>query len=242
MLGTTDLGTYVLGAFLIVLLPGPNSLYTLSVAARRGVLSGYRAAAGVFLGDVTLMVLAAAGAASLLKANEVVYAVVKYAGGAYLAWLGIGMIRAAWRTWRRRDTHAGAPTGAEAAAARTGAGTRAAQAGAPRTGAPRDLPRTERPFRRALLISLLNPKAILFFVSFFIQFVDPGYPHPALSFLLLGAILSFFSLLYLSTLIFAGTYLAAQFRRRRRLSAGLGSATGALFVGFAAKLALSSAG
>ena len=36
------------------------------------------------------------------------------------------------------------------------------------------------------MISLLNPKAILFFVSFFIQFVDPGYAYPALSFLLLG--------------------------------------------------------
>ena len=31
------------------------------------------------------------------------------------------------------------------------------------------------PFRKALVISLLNPKAILFFISFFIQFVDPGY-------------------------------------------------------------------
>jgi leucine efflux protein len=45
---------------------------------------------------------------------------------------------------------------------------------------------TARPFRVALLISLMNPKAILFYVSFFIQFVSPGYAHPALSFLILG--------------------------------------------------------
>lgn len=224
MLGITDLGTYALGAFLIVLLPGPNSIYTLSVAARRGVRTGYRAAAGVFVGDVTLMVLSAVGVASLLKTNELVYSIVKYTGGAYLAWLGIGMLRAAWQLWRRRKDHIAV---AEAAVA---------------DAAPADTTRKERPFRRALLISLINPKAILFFISFFIQFVDPGYAHPALSFLLLGAILSFFSVLYLSTLIFAGTYLAAQFRRRRRLSAGLSSAVGALFMGFAAKLALSSAG
>ncbi len=36
----------------------------------------------------------------------------------------------------------------------------------------------ERPFRRALVISLLNPKAILFFIAFFVQFVDPAYDKP----------------------------------------------------------------
>ena len=96
------------------------------------------------------------------------------------------------------------------------------------------------PFRRALLVSLLNPKAILFFVSFFIQFVDPSYGAPALSFLILGAICQFFSITYLSVLIFGGTFLAAQFRRRRRLSAGMTSTVGALFLGFGAKLATAS--
>jgi leucine efflux protein len=48
--------------------------------------------------------------------------------------------------------------------------------------------------------------------------------------------------LYLSTLILAGTYLANAFRRRRRLSAGLTTSVAALFIGFAAKLATASAG
>ncbi len=46
MLGTTHLSTYLAGLALIVLLPGPNSLYVLSVAARRGPRTAYRAAAG----------------------------------------------------------------------------------------------------------------------------------------------------------------------------------------------------
>lgn len=45
MLGVTGLATYTLGALIIVLLPGPNSIYVLSVAARKGVRTGYRAAA-----------------------------------------------------------------------------------------------------------------------------------------------------------------------------------------------------
>ena len=40
------------------------------------------------------------------------------------------------------------------------------------------MPAGGQPFRRALVISLLNPKAILFFISFFIQFLDPTYAYP----------------------------------------------------------------
>ncbi|WP_431948314.1 leucine efflux protein LeuE [Actinacidiphila sp. bgisy167] len=218
MLGITDLPTYVLGTVLIVLLPGPNSLYTLSVAARRGVRTGYRAAMGVFLGDTVLMTASAAGVAGLLEANAVLFGIVKYAGAGYLAWIAFGMARAAWGMWRSRS--------AEPAASAT-----ADEAGD-----------AERPFRRALVISLLNPKAILFFISFFVQFVDPAYAHRALSFLALGAIAQLFSFCYLTLLIFGGTRLAAQFRRRKRLAAGLTSGAAALFLGFAAKLSLSSAG
>ena len=92
------------------------------------------------------------------------------------------------------------------------------------------------------MVSLLNPNAILFFVSSFIQFVQPGYAHPALTFLVLGAVLQLFSSLYLTTLIFGGRFLAGQFRRRRKLAAGAATGVGALFVGFGIKLATASVG
>ncbi|MBC2864228.1 leucine efflux protein LeuE [Streptomyces mexicanus] len=216
MFGVIDLPTYLAGLVLIVLLPGPNSLYVLSVAARRGVRAGYTAAAGVFCGDTVLMTLSAAGVASLLKGNAVLFGIVKYAGAGYLTWLAIGMLRAAWGMWRTRRERAAAeqPEGAAAA------------------------PAHERPYRRALVVSLCNPKAILFFVAFFVQFVDPGYAYPALSFVVLGAFAQLASFLYLSALIFGGTKLAAAFRRRKRLSAWATSAAGALFLGFAVKLSL----
>ena len=101
-------------------------------------------------------------------------------------------------------------------------------------------PLADRPFRRAFAISLMNPKAILFCVSFFIQFVDPAYAHPALSFTVLGAILQACSFLYLTGLIFAGSWLASALRRRRRLAAAGLSAVGALFLGFSLRLATAS--
>ncbi|MGW5442359.1 leucine efflux protein LeuE [Streptomyces asiaticus] len=231
MLGITDLSTYLAGLALIILLPGPNSLYVVSVAARRGPRTGYRAAAGVVCGDTVLMALSAGGVASLLHASPVLFAVVKFAGAGYLTWLAVGMLRGARALWRRRPGTAEAARSAAEAPGTNGA-AEAAMGSAD----------GERPYRRALVISLLNPKAILFFISFFVQFVDPDYAHPALSFVALGAWAQLFSITYLSVLIFSGTYLAATFRRRRRLRAGLSAAAGTAFLGFAAKLSLSSAG
>lgn len=92
MLGVTNPWTYVLGTAAIVLLPGPNSLYVLSVAARRGVRDGYRGAAGVWLGDAVLMTLSAGGVASLLHTYPWLFVLVKYAGAGYLAYLGVRLV------------------------------------------------------------------------------------------------------------------------------------------------------
>ncbi|MFK0256592.1 leucine efflux protein LeuE [Streptomyces sp. NPDC090445] len=204
---------------LIILLPGPSSLFTLSVAARLGVKAGYRAAAGVFLGETLLMMATAAGLASLLQNNELLFAIVKYAGAGYLTWIAVSMIRAAWAMWRHRDEKS-AEDAEDAAAPEPSTGGRLS--------------------RRSLVITILNPKAILFFISFFVQFVDPDYAHPELSFALLALVYQFISVAYVTALILGGTYLATQFRRRRKLSAGLTTGAGALFLGFAAKLATTS--
>ena len=214
-LGITDLATFILGTIFIVLLPGPNSLYVLSVAARRGVGAGYLGACGIFVGDFILMVLSATGAASLLRATPWLFLLIKSAGAIYLAWVGVSLLRAAWTMWRRRHE--------------------AASDALPQ----RD---QRRPFRTALMISLMNPKAILFFISFFIQFVDPAYPYPELSFALLGLIVQICSAAYLSLLIFAGARLAAGFRRHRRSSALATGSVGCLFLGFGGKLAGASLG
>ncbi|WP_405478874.1 leucine efflux protein LeuE [Streptomyces sp. NBC_00009] len=218
MLGVINLPTYLAGLVLIVLLPGPNSLYVLSVAARKGIRTGYAAAAGVFTGDTVLMTLAALGAASVLQTTPVLFLVVKYAGAGYLTWMAIGMIRSARALWKQR----GGPVVESEKQPVTGSGD-------------------EHPYRRALIVSLFNPKAILFLISFFVQFVDPGYAYPALSFVVLGGLLQTASFLYLSTLIFSGTRLAGAFRRRKRLSAGATTAAGVLFLGFAVKLSLAGA-
>jgi leucine efflux protein len=74
-------------------------------------------------------------------------------------------------------------------------------------------------------------------VSFFVQFVDPNYAWPVLSYGVLFVILQVCSLTYLTTLILAGDGLAQTFRRRRRLAAAGNGLVGAVMIAFAAKLA-----
>jgi len=213
--GVTDLWTYVVGAFGIILLPGPNSLFVLSVATARGVKAGFQGALGVFLGDTVLLVMVALGAAGLLRTTPALFMVVKYAGAAYLGWVGVQLLLAALQKWRGADDSAGSTVPVVPA-------------------------HLAKPFQRALLVSLLNPKAILFLLSFFVQFIDPNYATPAVPFLILSAIVMGFSAVYLSVLIVMGARLADGFRERRKLSAVLSSAVGAVFVWFGVKLASAS--
>ena len=209
--GVTDIWTYVIGAFGIILLPGPNSVFVLSVATSRGVKAGMQGACGVFVGDTVLLTLTAFGAASLLHTYPALFMVVKYAGAAYLCWVGLNLLWGAIQKWRHPMPQ---------------------QAATPETPA-----HLAHPFKRALVISLLNPKAILFLLSFFVQFIDPTYDTPAIPFLILSTILMLFSAAYLFGLIFAGARLAQGFRRRKRLTSGLSGAVGGLFVWFGSKLA-----
>jgi len=188
----------------------------MTVASQHGVSAGYRGALGIFTGDLILMTLAATGVASLFQANPALFVGLKYAGAAYLAFLGWGLLRAGIQRWQAPVASVDAPPPAPSASG--------------------------RPFRVALLIGLMNPKAILFFVSFFIQFVSPTYPHPWLSFLVLGVIVQVCSMVYLSALILGGSYLAAVFRRRRKLAALCTGSVGGLFIGFGVRLAVAGLG
>jgi leucine efflux protein len=209
----------VIGAFGIILLPGPNSMYVLSVATARGVKAGFQGAFGVFVGDTVLLMLTAMGAAGMLHTYPAMFLVVKVVGAAYLGWIGIQLLRGAWKVWS------------------SAASVEILEVSRSIEEARQDRASMRRPFQRALVISLLNPKAILFLLSFFVQFIDPGYAHPELPFLILSVILMFFSALYLSALILAGARLAQGFVRRKRLSACLSGGVGALFLWFGGKLA-----
>ncbi|MDW5418148.1 leucine efflux protein LeuE [Iodobacter sp. CM08] len=204
MFGITDLTSYLLGTVFIILLPGPNSIFALSVAAKQGVRAGYAAAAGIVTGDLILMLLASVGVASLMRTHPEAFNWVRYVGAAYLAWMGIKMLLAKSQT--ASDTPVNIPS--------------------------------SHIYKQALSISLVNVKAILFFMAFFPQFVDPTYDRVPLTFAILGMIVQAVSLAYLTFLIFAGAGLSRRLAGKQWLSRWLARLTGVLFISFGLRLAL----
>ncbi|MDO6583517.1 leucine efflux protein LeuE [Photobacterium sp. 2_MG-2023] len=96
-------------------------------------------------------------------------------------------------------------------------------------------------FRKALILSLTNPKAILFYVSFFVQFIDMSYASPGVPFLILAVVLEIISLIFLSVLIIAGAYITQLVRASKGMQKIGNALMGTLFIGFAARLAMSNA-
>ena len=182
------------GVIVIVLLPGANSLFVATTALRAGRGPGFRAMLGVLLGDLVLMVLAVLSAQALAS-SPLVFRVLTWAGAAYLCWLALGLVRSATARIRARLAHRPEPAPTESPIE-------------PAT-APNPILVSTRltPFRTALVTSLLNPKAILFFASFFVQFIDPHSATPLVDLAVLMGILEACSSLYLTALVLVGARL-----------------------------------
>jgi leucine efflux protein len=208
--GIVDFSAYLLGTLLIILLPGPNSLYVLTIATQQGWRSGAWGALGIFIGDSILMVAVALGAASLLLSSPLLFQLLRIIGAIYLAWMGVGLLRSGQQRWSTQS-HSQVYE----------IQTRLIQL---------------HPLLAALSLSLTNPKAIFFFIAFFSQFIRPDFAHPAITFTYLATALQLMSMTYLAALIFVGQFFSKYFKSRYRLTAGLWMLAGILFIGFAIRL------
>lgn len=211
--GIVDFPSYLLGTIFIILLPGPNSLYVLTIAIQKGWRFGAWGALGIFIGDSVLMVAVALGAASLLLSSPIIFSVVRTVGAVYLAWMGLGLLRNGLKRWRSSAQH---QSDAEVQM------------------------RIMRlhPLFAALTLSLTNPKAIFFFIAFFSQFIQADFAYPAYTFIYLAVVLQILSMTYLASLIGVGQYFLKFFQRQVRLTAMLWLFAGAAFMVFAVRLLL----
>lgn len=78
----------------LIIIPGPTVLLVVSYALGQGWRAALPTAIGVALGDFTAMTLSMLGLGALLQASGLLYLALKWAGAAYLVWLGIGLWRA----------------------------------------------------------------------------------------------------------------------------------------------------
>jgi threonine/homoserine/homoserine lactone efflux protein len=194
---------FLLAAGLLTVTPGVDTALVLRAAALEGSRRAALAASGIGLGCLVWGAAVAVGLAALLASSPLAYALLSWAGAAYLCWLGLRML-----LW---------PRDAMGGAAATAVSGRAW-------------------FLRGLLGNLLNPKVGVFYVSFLPQFVPAGMaPGPwtfGLACLHVGMGLAWCALLI------GATRPLGRVLRRPPVVRTLDRLTGAVFVGFGVKLAL----
>src|SRR5690606_9126926 len=141
---------------------------TAALAARR---SAWAAVSGVLVADTLYIVGSGLGLVALLQAMPWLFDLIRWIGAAYLGWLGLVLLASAWRRFRR-DAVTASGGAASTPALEPGAAAAVETGGAASPAVEASLA-ANRAFRKAVAIGLLNPKALMFYVAFFPQFVDP---------------------------------------------------------------------
>jgi threonine/homoserine/homoserine lactone efflux protein len=88
-----DIGLFIAASALLAIAPGPDVIYVLTRAVSQGRKAGLAAALGFASGCIFHTVLAAVGVAALIRSSELAFDIVRYAGAAYLIWIGIQALR-----------------------------------------------------------------------------------------------------------------------------------------------------
>ncbi len=210
MLGIHDLWLFVVSGLVLNVTPGPDTAYIVGRSAQLGWRGGAAAAIGISSGCLVHVFACAAGLSALLAASATAFAVVKWAGAAYLCFIGIRMLLS------RKAAH---PQRNEMAT---------------KGGA---IP-LRRVFWQGALTNVLNPKVALFFLAFLPQFVAANAAPKGLAFLALGAIFIFNGTLWCLVVAACAARTADRVRGSSGARAWINRALGGMFVVLGARIAL----
>ncbi|ANH71544.1 lysE type translocator family protein [Ralstonia insidiosa] len=215
-LGIINLPLFVLAVFLLNVTPGPDTAYIVGRSVSQGRVAGLLSALGVSAGCCVHVLAVAFGLTALLAASTAAFTVIKVVGAAYLIYLGGRMLLAP----PERDD-APAETSAQAAAAKR----------------PRPL---KALFMQGFLTNVLNPKVVLFFLSFFPQFVDPHASHKAAAFLALGVVFIAMSTVWNSMVAWVAASVTRRVAGKPGIKRWLDRVVGTAFIGLGARLAFAT--
>ena len=199
-------------AVLLALSPGPDNIFVLLQSAQRGWRAGVAVVLGLCLGVAVHTTAVALGLAAVLAASPVAFAVLKWCGAAYLAYLAWGALRA--------------PSSVSEGPALQARDQR--------------LPWREavRMVGRGMVMNLTNPKVLIFFLAFLPQFADPAQGAVALQIAAFGATFMLATFLVFSAIAcFSGVF-GTVLQRSARAQWWLNRIAGVVFLGMAVRLAM----
>lgn len=226
MLSPEQFTGFLLAAVLITASPGPDNLMVLGLGVSRGRVQGLVFGLGCALGCLSHTLLAVLGVSALIAASPWAFGLLKVCGGLYLLWLG-------WQALRSRGgAHISAEVGAQVGA-QVGA-KEGAHVGAVQTS---HEPLT-RLFFKGVLANAINPKVVLFFLSFLPQFVTAERGDVPLQMAALGLLFTLQATLLFGALGYFAGAIGQRLNRQPRTGLWLDRVAGAVFVALGLRLIL----
>lgn len=216
MFGIVHFPFFVAAVFLLNVTPGPDTAYIVGRSVAQGRGAGLMSALGICTGCCVHTIACAFGLTAVLAASATAFTVIKFAGAIYLIYLGVRLAFAS-------PAKAQPEIDAAANAGQTGASP------------------TSKPLRQLFLqgfwTNVLNPKVVLFFVSFFPQFVSTESDHKALAFLTLGGVFVAMSVVWCLFLVWVASGVTRRLGGKPSVKKWLDRVVGSAFVGLGLKLA-----
>lgn len=210
MLGITGFTFFLVAVFLLNVTPGPDTAYIVGRSVAQGRGAGIVSALGISAGCIVHTLACAFGLTAILAASATAFTVIKIAGAIYLIYLGVRLIFA-----KHDDTETARETQNEKAT-------------------PKSLGQL---FAQGFVTNVLNPKVVLFFVSFFPQFVSVDSEHKSLAFLTLGAVFVVMALVWSSFVAWIAGSVTRKLSGKTGVKKWLDRSVGSAFVGLGIKLA-----
>ncbi len=207
MLTTAQILAFLLTAVMLTATPGPDNLMVLSIGMSKGRRAGIAFGLGCALGCLSHTVLAVIGVGAILAASPMAFTALKWAGGAYLIWLGTQALR-----------HAGAVR----------------IDGSSNNQAPAESLR--RTFSKGLVANAINPKVVLFFLSFLPQFVDASRGSMELQLGLLGLLFTAQAAVLFGLLGYFSGSVGAWINRQPQVGQWLDRLAGTVFIALGVRM------
>ena len=212
-LGIVQPGLFCMAVLLLNLTPGPDTAFIVGQSVAHGRRAGLLSVLGISVGCAIHTMALALGLTALLAASANAFLVVKVVGAAYLVFLGVRMLIGSLRTTPARLQ--------------------------PDPFARRTVPRrpASRTFLQGLVTNLFNPKVVLFFLSFFPQFVADTSASKTAAFVVLGGLMVAISTVYNGGVAWVAAGATHRMRSAPRVKAWLDRIIGAAFVALGVRIA-----
>lgn len=217
MFGIVHFPFFVAAVFLLNVTPGPDTAYIVGRSVAQGRGAGLMSALGICTGCCVHSIACAFGLTAVLAASATAFTVIKFAGAIYLIYLGV------------RLAFASPDKSADAA-----------RSGQPGAGAALGAKPLKQLFMQGFWTNVLNPKVVLFFVSFFPQFVSADSDRKALAFLTLGGVFVAMSIVWCLFLVWVASGVTRRLGGKPGVKKWLDRVVGSAFVGLGLRLAMAT--